>query len=410
MQLFEIIRVAINSLKSNKLRSILTILGIVVGIFSIISISTIISMLQTSIEEGVSQLGQNTFQIQKWPAVNTGGPGSFAKYRNRKDITIEDYDKVKDKLSYYGSIGAEQWGFGKRVKFGNNETNPNVPVCGGTPEAFPNNDWIIGTGRTINYNDVDSYSKVIVLGADLINPLFGFRDALGEEVKIDGEKYRVIGILEKRGEFFGQSRDNLAIIPITTFQTKYGKRANSLNITVKVEQKDGYTDVIERAEGFMRTIRKVAPGEENDFDIFSNQSVLTQINDITSGVKIGAYVIGMIALIAAGVGIMNIMLVSVTERTKEIGIRKAIGAKKSNILIQFITEAIILSQLGGLIGIFLGVSVGNLAGSFLNAIPVIPIDWVLIGVLLCVIIGVGFGTYPAYKAANLDPIEALRYE
>ena len=160
----------------------------------------------------------------------------------------------------------------------------------------------------------------------------------------------------------------------------------------------------------MRTIRKVKPGEENDFDIFSNESLIGQVNDITGGIKIGAMVVSIIALLAAGVGIMNIMLVSVTERTREIGIRKAVGAKKINVLMQFLFEAVFISLIGGFIGILLGVGIGNFAGSFLNAQTAIPYDWVVIGLLLCITVGIIFGTYPAYKAANLDPIEALRYE
>jgi putative ABC transport system permease protein len=174
--------------------------------------------------------------------------------------------------------------------------------------------------------------------------------------------------------------------------------------------KEDYDDLMMQTIGYMRTIRKVPPGEENDFEIVSNSSILAQINDITSGIRIGAFVIAAIALIAAGVGIMNIMLVSVTDRTREIGIRKSIGAKKKNILFQFLFEAITLCLLGGLVGIILGIAVGNFAGSFLNAVATIPIDWIAIGIFLCVSIGIVFGTYPAYKAANLDPIEALRYE
>lgn len=176
------------------------------------------------------------------------------------------------------------------------------------------------------------------------------------------------------------------------------------------KDKESYNDVMEIAEGYFRTIRGLKAGEENNFDFRSNEQMLTQINDITSGVRIGSLVIGAIALLAAGVGIMNIMLVSVTERTREIGIRKAIGAKKQNILFQFLAESVTLSLIGGIAGIILGVLVGNLAGSFLKASAVIPIDWVIIGVMLCVLIGVSFGTYPAYKASSLDPIEALRYE
>ncbi len=176
------------------------------------------------------------------------------------------------------------------------------------------------------------------------------------------------------------------------------------------EDKAGYQDLMEITEGYMRTIRKVFPGVVNDFEIVSNESILKQIEDITSGLRIGAFVIAGIALLAAGIGIMNIMLVSVTERTKEIGLRKAVGAKRKDILMQFLTESVALSLIGGFIGIILGILVGNLVGSQMNAVATIPFDWIVIGVLLCVIIGVGFGTYPAYKASNLDPIEALRWE
>jgi putative ABC transport system permease protein len=176
------------------------------------------------------------------------------------------------------------------------------------------------------------------------------------------------------------------------------------------QSKADYDATIESAIGHMRTIRKVAPGEENDFDIFSNESLIGQINEITDGVKIGALAVSIIALLAAGIGIMNIMLVSVTERTREIGIRKAIGARKSHILLQFLIEAVFLCMTGGLLGIIIGVGVGNLAGSLINATAAVPIDWVFIGLGLCIFVGVVFGTYPAYKAANLDPIEALRYE
>jgi len=409
MKIIEIIKVAFASLRSNKLRSILTILGIVVGIFSIIAISTVIEMLQSSIEKGVSQLGQNTFQIQKWPAVNEGG-NNRAKFRNRPDITLEDYYALKEKLVEAKYVGAEQWNFGKQLKVGNRETNPNVPVAGVTPEAFPNNKWTVDEGRGISERDVQSYQNFIVLGPDVAKKLFPNNSPINQYVNLDGHKLKVIGVLEAQGDVFGQSRDNFAIIPLTFFQSIYGKRNNSINITVMSHDKESYNDLIELAEGYFRTIRKVSPGEPNNFDIFSNESVLSQINNITSGVRIGSLVVAAIALLAAGIGIMNIMLVSVTERTREIGIRKAIGAKKKNILVQFLTESVVLSLFGGIIGIILGIIVGNLAGSFLKADTIIPIDWVMIGVFLCVLIGVTFGTYPAYKASNLDPIDALRYE
>ncbi len=411
MLILEIFKVAMTALHANKLRSTLTILGIIVGIFSIISISTVISMMQTSIEEGVSALGKNTFQLQKWPSVRTGSAEERAKIRNRRDITIEEYFKLRDRLDGIAKyVGGEQWNFGVRFKYGNEETNPNIAVCGSTPEAFPNNNWNIDLGREFGYKEVNSIEKVVVLGKDIADKLFEFVDPIGQEVRMDNHKLTVIGVLESQGDVFGQSQDNFAIIPVTTWQSFFGKRNRSVNITIQSFSKAGYDDLIETTEGYFRTIRKVLPGEENDFDVRSNENMLRQINDITAGFRIGSFVISGIALLAAGIGIMNIMLVSVTERTKEIGIRKAIGAKKKNILFQFLVESVTLCVIGGIVGIVLGVAAGNFAGSFLDAAAVVPVDWILIGVTLCVIIGVSFGTYPAYKASNLDPIESLRYE
>ncbi|MGE5400102.1 MAG: ABC transporter permease [Ignavibacteriales bacterium] len=410
MKFFETLFVAFNALKLNKLRSALTILGIVVGIFSIISISTVISMLQKSIEEGTSMLGQNTFQIQKFPAMQEGGPGSRDKFRNRKDITLDEYYKLKEVLDVAQYVGAEQWGFNKIIKYGNIETNPTVSISGITPDAQPNNKWIIEDGRAINNSDVDHYSRVCVLGMDVAKKLFQSVDPVGQFIRADGNKLEVIGVFESQGEMFGQSRDNFLVLPITTYQNFYGKTNNSINITVMSADKAAYDQTIEAAIGHMRKIRKVAAGAENDFEIFSNETILTTINGIKQGAEIGALVIAAIALLAAGVGIMNIMLVSVTERTREIGIRKAIGAQKNSILLQFLIEAIVLCLSGGFIGIILGIGVGNAAGLLLKATPTIPIGSVITGVIVCIGVGVTFGTYPAYKAANLDPIEALRYE
>lgn len=410
MNFWESIKLSLSALRANKLRAGLTILGIVVGIFSIIVIMTVVTMLQNSIESGVSSLGKNTFQIQKWPAIMTGGPGSRSKYRNRKDITLEEFIKLKEVLTDAKFVAAEQWTFGKVVKFRNKETNPNVQVAGITPEAMKTNDWQVAIGREIRDSDIESGNPVAILGKDVADIIFPNIDPIGNEIRADGKPYRVIGVLESKGQMFGQSRDNFLLTSLTAFQSNYGRRNNSINITVTSYDKIDYNTLIESAIGHMRTIRKNMPGQENDFEIYSNESLLAQINDITKFVKIGAMAISFIALVAAGIGIMNIMLVSVTERTKEIGIRKAIGARKSAILSQFLIEAVVLCIAGGLVGIILGVGIGNLAGSFLSAQAAIPFDWIMIGIILCIIVGVLFGTYPAYKASNLDPIEALRYE
>lgn len=405
----EIIKVALNSLYVNKLKSFLTILGIVVGIFSIISISTVIEMLQKSIEDGVSGMGQNTFYITKWPAVITSR-SEWLKYRNRKNITFDEYEKLRKVFQANVSVGAEQYGRDVIVKYNGDETNPNVDLIGVTPEAFVNRDLHSFGGRDISQSDLESSKNVVVLGADIVKKLFKRINPVGQSVKIDGTKYRVIGILEERGEIFGESQDNFAIVPLSTYQATYGKRHRSVSITIKVNDASEYDDLIEKASGYFRTIRKVPIGQDDDFSIATNEAVMGRINEMTAGVRIGSVVIAMIALLAAGVGIMNIMLVSVTERTREIGIRKAIGAKKNNILFQFIVEAIVLCQIGGILGIALGVLLGNVAGAALSGVAMIPYDWVMIGIILCTAVGVGFGVYPAYKAANLDPIEALRYE
>jgi putative ABC transport system permease protein len=408
MKINQILAISLQSLKSNRLRTALTILGVVVGIFSIIVIMTILTMLQSSIDEGLSSLGKNTFQIQKHDNVFGGGPRM--RDRSRKDITIEEADRLREVLSQAKYVGVEQWEFGKVVKFGNKETNPNISVAGVNTDAMRTNDWNVEEGRDFRGDDINYSTNVCLIFQPIVEKLFPSINPIGQEIRVDGRPLKVIGVVEPQTALFGSSRDNYVIVPITTWQSMYGRYGRSVNITVMSYSKDDYNNVIEAATGHMRTIRKVAPGEPNNFYIFSNESMIEQTNQITDPIKLIALAISLIALIAAGVGIMNIMLVSVTERTREIGIRKALGARKIWILFQFLFEAIILCLLGGLIGIIIGVSIGNFAGSFLNAQSAVPWDWVMIGLTMCIAVGVIFGTYPAYKASNLDPIEALRYE
>lgn len=410
MKVNEILSMSLQSIKGNKLRTSLTMLGIVVGIFSVIVIMTVITMLQNSIQSGVSQLGQNTFQIQKFPAMMNGGHEARLKYRNRKDLTLEEYYRLKSMLTQAKYIGAEQWQFGQVIKFNGDETNPNISVAGITADAMKTNNWVTSRGRDIRPLDIQYSNDVCVIGQDVADKLFPYISPLGHIIRVNNYPLKIVGVLEKQPQMFGESRDSYIVMPIPTFQSIYGKLHRSINITVMSKSKQDYEATIEAAIGYMRTIRKVEPGKDNDFGIFSNESIMSQINKITGGVKIGAILISIIALLAAGVGIMNIMLVSVTERTREIGIRKAIGARKMSIMAQFLVEAVILCLTGGLIGIVLGVGIGNFAGSFLHAQLAIPYEWIMLGFTLCIFVGILFGTYPAYKASNLDPIEALRYE
>lgn len=408
MRFDQLFSISFQSILNNKLRTSLTILGVVVGIFSIIVIMTIITMLQNSIEGGLAMLSKNTFQIQKFDAMQ--GPSHDRSQRNRKDITIDEANRLKELLTEALYVGAEQWQWGKVIKFGNLETNPNTHVGGQTVDAMRTNDFNVEYGRDFRESDIQYSADVCILGKEIVEKIFPNMDPINQTVRVDNRPLRVIGVMEKQPEMFGESHDNYVLVPITTWQSMYGKYGRSVNIMITAPSTESYDDVIESAIGHFRKIRKVEVGQPDDFSIFSNESLITQVNNITGPIKIGALAVSLVALLAAGVGIMNIMLVSVTERTREIGIRKAVGAKKSSILTQFLIEAIILCLVGGAVGIIIGIAIGNLAGSFLSAQFAIPIDWVIIGISMCIIVGLIFGTYPAYKAANLDPIESLRYE
>ncbi len=280
---------------------------------------------------------------------------------------------------------------------------------GEVPDGIPANNWTIQDGRSFTENEQRYGSNVVILGPDVVKKVFPRGGAVGSEVKIQGDRYNVIGVFEANGAALGGNNDNFVAIPLSTFLNKFGKM-RSLHIMIKSKTPDLYDQCVEEARMALRTVRKVAPGAEDDFEIFSNDSLISTFNDFTKYVKMGVGFISFISLLAAGVGIMNIMLVSVTERTKEIGLRKSVGARKSNILSQFVTEAVVLCQMGGIVGIGLGILGGNLAAIAFKLPAVFPVDWAFIGFALCAFIGVVFGVYPAWKAANLDPIEALRYE
>lgn len=411
MNIKEALISALNSIRANKLRASLTLLGIVIGVFSIIGVMTLLDALQKGIDSGLSQLGTSTFQVQKFPATFVSGPGKWRKYEKRKPITIEDGYRLKELAVLPKYIGLEDWSGGKTVKYGSGQTNPNFQMAGVTTEFLPANNHTLSEGRFFTDDEIKSPRNIAVVGMEVVDKLFPFTSPLEKEIEIDGNRFAIIGVLVAKGENLGQSQDNIVLVPLLTMDKIYGARKDrSLNITVSAYSKAQLDETQEEVIGLMRQIRKVPLGEENDFDIWSNESLVREANNFTVYFKYGAGVISFISLIAAGIGIMNIMLVTVTERTKEIGIRMAIGAKRSNILTQFLFEAILLCELGGFIGIFIGIGIGNLLGSIFNFPVSIPYDWVAIGVIVCSLIGIIFGTYPAFKAAKLNPIDALRYE
>ena len=401
---------AIDAIRAHKLRSGLTLLGILVGVFSIIVVMTAIRVFQRNIESEMASLGTDTFQIQRWPSFRVADEGgSFEKYLRRKDLTLHQARLLEERCSLAKRIGVRTRVAMSEASSRFARTNPNIELSGANPGTFETKNWPIEEGRALVDGDIEGTRLVCVLGNGVAKKLFPYGQALGDVVKYMGINYQVVGVIESKGSMFGQDQDNFMVIPITTALDRFG-RVRSLSIQVQAWNQESFNETMEQAQGAMRAIRRLAPGEEDDFEIFSNDSLIDQFRGFTLAVRAGAGVISSIALLAAGIGIMNIMLVSVTERTREIGIRRAIGAKKRTIMSQFILEAVALCQVGGLLGVLLGVIAGNATALYFKVPPNVPLDWVALGLGICSLVGVVFGTYPAYKAANLDPIESLRYE
>jgi putative ABC transport system permease protein len=301
------------------------------------------------------------------------------------------------------------------VQYHGESTNPNVAIVGGTPEYPPNNTHYVGLGRNLSPMDVRTGGRVVIIGHAIAQKLFPFVDPIGREVLVDRRQYRVAGVFDEKKSAFGGNFDNYVLMPVTTFLGVYGLtdrqgNARSVNITVRAKTPAQMDEAIEQTRQILRAQRGVKPGEEDNFDFFNSASLITEFNRMSRGVKLASFVIGIVALVVAGIGIMNIMLVAVTERTREIGLRKALGARPASIRTQFLLEAVVLCNIGGVVGVLVGFGLGNLVSVFTHFQPRVPLEWAVIGLAFCSAVGIAFGMLPAIRASRLDPVEALRYE
>ena len=415
MRLRDTLHMSMGTLLSNKLRSILTLVGIVAGVASIIAVMTAISVVQSTMEREMSVLGAQTFQVQKWPAGGFHSDMDRRRAMRRPPLTLKDAAAIREHVESVDLVGSELWDFGFVVEYKGESTNPNVSICGGTPEYPQNNTHYVGLGRNISPIDVMSARNVAVIGYALGKKFFPFEDPIGKTIRVDKRKYEVIGVFDEKKSAFGAGYDNYVLIPVSTFIRTYGLTdrngfPRSVNITVRAKTPELIGDAIEQTRQVLRSERGVKPSEVDNFEFFNSESLITRFNEMSMSVKIAAFVIGIIALLVAGIGIMNIMLVAVTERTREIGIRKAIGAKGITILTQFLLEAVILCNIGGVIGVMVGFGLGNLVALFAHFDVTVPMEWAVIGLVFCSAVGIVFGLLPAIRASRLHPIDALRYE
>lgn len=407
----ENIRQAFSSIRANKLRSSLTLLGIVVGVFSIIGVMTAIGALTNSIDDSLSQLGSNTFTIKKWPSMHMGA-NDWMKYARRKQITYDQIRTVRENTTLPLTVSAEHNYAPLVASYGNEKSDPEFYLEGSDDNYSINHNRDISKGRMLTPDDVQYARDVAVLGQDVVDRIFKHdEDPIGRTVKLNGHNYTVIGIFEKQGGGMGQSQDGFALIPITN-ELKYfiQPEFTSLQMTVRARSKEKLDPTQDEVVGALRATRSVKPGADNDFEVETNTSLTTQFESFSKYMSYAGFGISAIALLAASIGIMNIMLVSVTERTKEIGIRKAMGATKADITGQFLSEAVVLCWIGGIIGIVVGIGLGNIIAMLIHASVYVPTMWIFIGLGVCSLVGIVFGLYPAMKAANMHPIDALRFE
>lgn len=408
MHLGEAFRMAGESIRAHALRSALTLLGIVIGVFAVIAAVTAVEVIDVYFNESLQLFGSSTFSVERYATEMTGSSGG--SYRS--PITYAQASQLKDRTSSDLSVSVlSTFDAGERARAASRETEPNLMLYGGDEFFLENFGFELNEGRPFTDQDVQYARPVALLGAPVASTLFPNESAVGKEVSIGQVRLRVVGVLAEKGGFLGYSPDERVVMPITHGLATYGDGGRDMSdLSVRAPSPQQLTAAQEEVIGLMRTIRRVAPGEANNFSIETNESVRGQLDAFTQTLTIGGAAIGLIALLAAGIGVMNIMLVSVTERTREIGIRKAVGARRWDVMRQFLLEAVVLCQIGGILGLTAGVGFGNLVAVFFGISAAIPWGWAIASVLAMTGIALVFGGYPAWKAARLDPVAALSYE
>lgn len=400
---------ALSAIRTNKMRSFLTVLGVLVGVASVIGMVSIITGLNQSMANQIESLGSNVIYISQYEMVHFGG--TSAEERKRKDITVEHAEAIRSYCPSVGAVSPENhyWARGgNKVKYEDNKAN-RPAVVGVVPDYEVVNNCFAVEGRFFTEGNINFRAHVTVLGNDVKDALFPNLDPLGKEIRINSKKFTVIGVMEQKPKFLGETQDNYVLIPLSTFKRMYPED-KALTLLARPKSPELTEKAIDEIRQLLRRMRGVPYDQPDDFAISTQEDLMDMYNKITGAIYLVMVVISSIGLLVGGVGVMNIMLVSVTERTREIGIRKAVGAKKRNILWQFLIEAMTLSGSGGILGIVIGL----LLGEFVAVVSPLPagvsVFWIILGFSFSVSVGLIFGIYPAYRAARLDPIVSLRYE
>jgi putative ABC transport system permease protein len=407
----ENIRISIHSIRSHLLRTILTILIIAFGIMALVGILTATDSIKYFLTRNFSMMGSNTFTIRnRTMQVHIGDQAN--KQRLYEPILIKQAQQFKESFSFPGYTSIFVFATGTAtLKFGSNKTNPNIRVLGVDENYLYTSGDEIEKGRSFTPEEVNYGASMCIIGAELVKNLFKNKeDPIGQVISIGPGKYRVIGVLKSKGSSAGFSGDRSCLTTLNNVRVNFARPKMSFVLNVMVKKQELLDAAIGEATGLFRIIRQDPAGSDNTFEITKSDNIAKMLIENIKYVTFAATFIGLITLIGAAIGLMNIMLVSVTERTREIGIRKAIGATKRVIRNQFLVEAIVIGQLGGLIGIFLGIMIGNVISLLIGSAFIVPWVWIVTGVVLCLGVALISGIIPAQKAANLDPIESLRYE